>query len=247
MQVKKLRDPLVLAARANDFETVKTLIDASDAKQRTSAFYFAVARGNTDIARYLAECGLEEDIDFEKYLYEAIESGEVSTVKFIYTLATPTADLATMWDKAIESNKVEMVQYLCDNGFRIEDNGWAMEMTMRFAHHNEIARYLVSIGYGIHHENYKAFWWSVQNNNMDMIQFFIEHGAHVDVSKNSLVRKEDLHNIPCFDILKKYPDKSIHEIAYELAQQAQTKPTSKSVEHLNELIAFYSFLANDEK
>ena len=205
--IVKLKEPLALAARANDFETVKTLIEASDAPQRTKAFYFAVSHGNTEIAQYLAEYGLEENIDFEKYVYLAIKSGEVSTIKFIYTLATPTVDLETMWDKAIESDKVEMVQYLCENGFRIEDNGLALEMTTKFARHNEIARYLVSIGYGIDHENFKAFWWSVQNNNTEMIQFFIEHGARVDVSKNSLVRKEDLHHIPCFNILKKpYPD-----------------------------------------
>jgi len=245
MIVKKLTDPLALAARANDFETVKALIDASDAKQRTRAFDFAVGHGNTEIAEYLSKCGLEENIDFEKYVYLAIESGEVSTIKFIYTLATPTADLETMWKRAFESNKVEMVQYLCENGFRIEDNGWAIEMTTRFARHNEIACYLVKVGYGIHHQNFRAFWWSVQNNNTEMIQFFIEHGARVDVSKNSLVRKEDLHNIPCFNILKKYPEKSVYEIVAELAQQAQSKPKSRPAKQLNELITSYSFLAKE--
>ena len=57
--------------------------------------------------------------------------------------------------------------------------------------------------------------------------------------------KEDLQNIPCFNILKKYPDKTVYEIAAELAEQAQSKPKSRPAKQLNELITSYIFLSKE--
>jgi hypothetical protein len=258
MVVKKLTDPLAIAARDNDFETVKKHVEDSTVKQREKAFYFAIARGNTPIAHFLAKRGIDissekEPIaplwtkrggDPESYLYAAIASGEVSAVELIVSLFNPTADLETIWKKALESNKPAMIQYLFDNGFKIEDNGWLMEMASTFGRHNEIVRQLVELGYDFSYENFRPFWWMVKENDKDMINFFIEHGARVDLSTTPLVRKEAYKNIPCFNILKRYPDKTAREIAIELSNQTLSKPHSKAAVELNELLEAYPFLGD---
>ncbi|MDD3595208.1 hypothetical protein [Sulfuricurvum sp.] len=262
MVVKRLTDPLAIAARDNDFETVKKYVEDSTVKQRERAFYFAIARGNTPIAHFLAERGIDidyvdtsirsyfrrrgidKDRDHEYYLYAAIASGEVSAVELIVSLFNPTADLETMWKKALESNKPAMVQYLYDNGFKIEDNGWLMEMASTFGRHNEIVRHLVDLGYDFSYENFRPFWWMVKENDKEMIVFFIEHGARVDLSTTPLVRKEAYKNIPCFNILKRYPDKTAREIAIELSNQTLSKPHGKAAVELNELLEAYPFLGD---
>ena len=51
------------------------------------------------------------------------------------------------------------------------------------------------------------------------------------------------HSLATFLNAMTYPDKTVYEIAAELAQQAQLKPKSKSAQQLNELITSYSFLS----
>ena len=190
---------LLTAAMVGNIQLIKFFIDKG-ADNQNAAIINSVSNGHIDAVKFFIECLKCQD--FQEYVHIAIQNDQISLVNFIITEYLPTYNNNIGLKQAAYYGKINMVKYFVKNGANafnehIEDavHGGNLDLVKYFidcgvrdffeilCYASEFGKFdivkFIFFNMECNAQNVKenGMMRAVRGENMNIINFFIEHGA----------------------------------------------------------------------